>query len=262
MSVPALSKGEVRNRALIVSVENFHPGVGLAKRLGAGRDTKRLHRILSQRGFQVTILNDPDAHEILEAFEAECEASVGSCFVAVVSSHGEEGLIFGADGHPVKLADIYTLFRGATMTSKPKLFLIQACRGSKLDEGVQVEVDSVDLSEEATIFETLYIPPETVVAYATPPGYSAFMHPTGSVFLQTFCDLVEDGTDWEISRLLTRLNWHVAHEFEARGNALRGKKEMPCFISRLTSEFYPFTNSIRVSQLLGSTHVSCRSSIR
>lgn len=69
MSSPALTKDEARNQALIVSVEKFHPWVGLVKRLGARRDTKRLHRILCQKGFHVTILTDPDANEILEAFK-------------------------------------------------------------------------------------------------------------------------------------------------------------------------------------------------
>lgn len=94
-------------------------------------------------------------------------------------------------------------------------------------------------------------------------GYSAFMHPTGSVFLQTFCDLVEECEGWEITRFLTRLNRCIAFEFEARGKVLQGKKEMPCFISRLTSDFYPFTNTLRVSatELLQDTHTTCKNSM-
>lgn len=48
-----------------------------------------------------------------------------SCFVGVLSSHGEQGVIFGSDGLPVKLADIYKNFGGPVMAGKNKLFLVQ-----------------------------------------------------------------------------------------------------------------------------------------
>lgn len=80
-------------------------------------------------------------------------------------------------------------------------------------------------------------------------GYSAFMHPLGSVFLQTLCDLLEmeGGQDLEVTQLLTRLNYRVAYGFEARGPQLAGKKEMPCFVSRLTRQTFPF--SMRETEL-------------
>ncbi|TSM12580.1 Caspase-3 [Bagarius yarrelli] len=260
MSFPSLSKSAAYNRALIVSVENYSACAQLGKRSGVRRDTKRLHATLSRRGFKVQILNDPDAHEIIEAFRAESEQSVHSCFVGVISSHGEDGIIFGADGRPVKLAHVYSQFGGPVMADKYKLFLVQACRGSKLDDGV--ETDTVS-SEDGGVLECQSIPNQTVVAYATAPGYSAFMSPTGSVFLQTFCNLVEECEGWEITRFLTRLNRRIAFEFEARGKVLKGKKEMPCFISRLTDDWYPFSNTLKVSamEMLQDTHTTRKSSI-
>ena len=73
-------------------------------------------------------------------------------------------------------------------------------------------------------------------------GYVAFMHPLGSVFLQTFCSLLEkDGNrNLELTRLMTRLSHEVAYTFQARGPALAGKKEMPCLVTRLTREVFPF----------------------
>lgn len=46
----------------------------------------------------------------------------------------------------------------------------QACRGTDLDDGVEVETDCVDSSEDEGVFECQSIPNETVVAYATAPG--------------------------------------------------------------------------------------------
>ncbi|KAG9263419.1 caspase-3 [Astyanax mexicanus] len=228
------------NRALIVSVSSFYPGVQLSARPGAERDTRILHRALHTRGYRTRILTDPDAQDIYTAFHTESKQVTDGCFIGVISSHGEEGVVFGADGRPVQLSKIYSYFSGPNMAGKNKLFLIQACRGHLLDDGVEVEADSVGCEDEG-LSEYSSVPINTVVMHATAPGYAAFMNWAGSIFLQTFCKLLNDGgTDLEVTCLLTRISYHIAHHFSARGGNLQGKKEMPCFISRLTREFYPF----------------------
>ncbi|XP_055063715.2 caspase-3 isoform X3 [Misgurnus anguillicaudatus] len=238
-------KDSVRNRALIVGVEHFYSDVDLIQRRGVKKDIKRLHKILTKLGFYVVIKKDIEAEEIYEAFKAESEKVVKECFVGVISSHGEDGVVFGADGNPVKLATIYSYFGCPSMVGKNKLFLIQACRGYALDGGVEVETDSSSSEEDESISELFSIPIDTAVMYATPPGYAAFMHPLGSVFIQTFCDLLEmdGGPDLEITRLLTRLNHQVAYNFQARGKMLAGKKQMSCFVTRFTREVFPFLES-------------------
>ncbi|KAJ8286770.1 hypothetical protein GJAV_G00043100 [Gymnothorax javanicus] len=183
-----------RNRALVVSVAAFDPGVDLLARKGAKRDTKRLHRTLTRLGFQVDFHMDPTAEEIYQLFKEASEDPVDN-FVGVLSSHGEEGVIFGADGGVVRLARIFGWFGSPAMVGKTKLFFVQACRGAELDSGVTVETDSTDsavVEEAFDLSHYLSIPMDTAVMFATPPGYSAFMHLTGSVFLQTLCDLLEE----------------------------------------------------------------------
>lgn len=63
---------------------------------------------------------------------AESQRPVGDCFLAVLSSHGEEGCVFGADGKAVLLSRIFALFDNKHMESKAKLFLIQVWRSSVL----------------------------------------------------------------------------------------------------------------------------------
>nr|XP_055063714.1 caspase-3 [Misgurnus anguillicaudatus] len=244
-SYPFTTTESVRNRALIVSVENFYPGVDLNPRSGAKKDTQRLHKLLTKLGFSVTIKMDIESDEIYEAFKTESEKMVKECFVGVISSHGEDGVVFGADGNPAKLATIYSYFGGPSMVGKNKLFLIQACRGHALDGGVEVETDSSSSEEDESISELFSIPIDTAVMYATPPDYSAFMHPLGSVFIQTFCNLLEKdgGPDLEITRLMTRLNHHIAYNFQARGKDFGGKKQMSCFVTRFTRDVFPFLES-------------------
>uniref|UniRef100_A0A3B3ZFK6 Caspase 3, apoptosis-related cysteine peptidase b n=1 Tax=Periophthalmus magnuspinnatus TaxID=409849 RepID=A0A3B3ZFK6_9GOBI len=159
---------------------------------------------------------------------------VKDCFIAVLSSHGEDGCVFGADGKPVRLSQIFTYFDNECMENTAKLFFIQACRGGGLDDGV--EVDSVDGAEENFSLDLL-VPIDTAVMYATAP-YAAFTHPCGSVFLQTFCKLLEeDGNrNMELTRLMTRLCHRVAYTFQAKGRDFSGKRQMPCLLSRMTRE--------------------------
>ncbi|XP_042587973.1 caspase-7-like [Cyprinus carpio] len=210
---PFTADKTVKNRALIVSVGNFYPGEDLSKRHGVKRDNQRLHEILSKLGFSVKIIMDIEADEI---YEAESKKTVKDCFVGVISSHGEEGVVFGADG-------------GSRLVE-----------GHGLDEGV--EADSSFSEEEDGVSELFSIPIDTAVMYATSPGYGAFMHPAGSELIQTFCNLLEEegGPDLEITRLLTRINFQVAYNFKSRGKTLGGKKQMPCFVTRFTREVFPF----------------------
>lgn len=73
-------------------------------------------------------------------------------------------------------------------------------------------------------------------------GYAAFNNPMGSPFLGEFCDLLlEDGQrDLELTRLMTRVSYRLAYNFQAKGKVLAGKKQMPCLLTRMTREVFPF----------------------
>lgn len=92
----------------------------------------------------------------------------------------------------------------------------------------------------------------------SPSGYGAFMHPLGSVFLQTFCSLLEedDHRNLELTRLMTRLSHHVAYRFQAKGRQLEGKKEMPCLMTTLTREVFPFAEPGKVNGAAGISATS------
>ncbi len=62
---------------------------------------------------------------LMRVCAAESRKPVKDCFLAVLSSHGEEGCVFGADGKPVRLAQIFKYFDNEHMEKKAKLFLIQ-----------------------------------------------------------------------------------------------------------------------------------------
>ncbi|XP_028319400.1 caspase-7 [Gouania willdenowi] len=251
-----MSPSGTSNRAVVVSVGRFDPGVELSNRPGAPRDTKRLHGCLSRRGFSVELHNDLTSEEIYKLFRTESRRPVDSCFLTVLSSHGDQGCVFGADGKVVLLSKIFGFFDNETMEDKTKVFLIQACQGEAMDDGVQTDSNTF-----SSFSQHLSVPVDSAVMYAAVPGYAAFMNPTGSFFLQTFCDLLEDHAHMELTRLMTRLSQRVALRFSARGR-FSGKKQMPCLTTRLTREVFPFAAPRKVGGDTGVTATALVSSER
>jgi len=55
--------------------------------------------------------------------------------VLVIMTHGAENQVYGKDGRPIKMTDIFDLmspYRFQSMAGKPKIIIIQACAGGKL----------------------------------------------------------------------------------------------------------------------------------
>lgn len=44
----------------------------------------------------------------------------------------------------------------------------------------------------------------------------------------------------KVTKLMTWINWKVAFLCEAKGTKYMGKKEMPCFVTNMVEEVYPF----------------------
>ncbi|MEE6510886.1 hypothetical protein FKM82_031228 [Ascaphus truei] len=237
----------MRGHALIIVMTEFRSrpggsGVTLEQRRGAKRDADRLFRVLSRLGYDVTLRLDISAAEIKRLYREESKMPQGECFISILSSHGEEGMIYDFFGESVQLRELYHILAPQScpqLAGKPKLFFIQACRGTQFDEGVMLETDSGPCHTDA-ISHMLSLPRDTVVIYASTEGYVAFQNPLGSVFLQTLCDLLEgEERDLELMRILTRLCSLVAYGFQSRGQH-GGYKEMPCYVTNLTREVYPF----------------------
>ncbi|KAF1377930.1 hypothetical protein PFLUV_G00205910 [Perca fluviatilis] len=133
------------NRAVLVSVAQFVPGVSLGRRPGADKDTKTLHRTLSKLGFKVDIHSDLSGDEIYQLFLKESRRPVKDCFLAVLSSHGDEGCVFGADGKPVQLCRLFSYFDNENMEKKAKVFLVQTfCTLLKEDGNRNLELTPID----------------------------------------------------------------------------------------------------------------------
>ncbi|CAB1312055.1 unnamed protein product, partial [Coregonus sp. 'balchen'] len=110
----------------IIINKNFDEKTGMVKRNGTDRDAGELFKCFKSLGFDVCIYKDQTCQKMECLLREASEKNHSSCFVCILLSHGEEGIIYGTDGAmPIK--SITSLFRGEmckSLVGKPKLFFI------------------------------------------------------------------------------------------------------------------------------------------
>ncbi|KAK1804115.1 hypothetical protein P4O66_020156 [Electrophorus voltai] len=228
-------------KCIIINNKNFHKHTGMLVRNGTDVDAANVLQVFTKLGFKAVIQNDQTVSQmksILKSVSQE-DHRQSALFACVILSHGEEGVIYGTDGC-LEVKELTTFFRGDNCTSlvgKPKLFFIQACRGSELDSGI--ETDGKSDSED-----TQMIPVEAdfLYAYSTAPGYYSWRNTAnGSWFISSLCEMLTTyARELELMQIMTRVNRKVALEFQS-STALPGfnrKKQIPCIVSMLTKELY------------------------
>nr|XP_040042114.1 caspase-3a [Gasterosteus aculeatus aculeatus] len=226
-------------QCIIINNKNFDRGTGMNQRNGTDVDAANAMKVFGNLGYKVKVYNDQSVAQIQHVLTSvsKQDHSCSASFVCVLLSHGDGDLFFGTDG-PVPLKSLTSLYRGdrcKSLVGKPKLFFIQACRGTELDPGI--EADSVK-------DETTRIPVEAdfLYAFSTAPGYYSWRNTTtGSWFMQSLCDMISKyGKELELQHIMVRVNHKVAVAFESVSNSpdFNARKQIPCVVSMLTKEMY------------------------
>uniref|UniRef100_A0A3B1K845 Caspase-3 n=1 Tax=Astyanax mexicanus TaxID=7994 RepID=A0A3B1K845_ASTMX len=204
---------------IIINNKNFHRSTGMNQRNGTDVDAGNAMKAFGKLGYKVKVFNDQTVDQIKQVLTAVAREDHSRCasLVCVLLSHGDEGVFFGTDG----AGD-----RCTSLVGKPKLFFIQACRGTDLDAGIEMD-NPPDGSPVKIPVEADFL-----YAYSTAPGYYSWRNTmTGSWFMQSLCEMVP---------IMTRVNYKVAMDFESASNApgFDAKKQIPCIVSMLTKEMY------------------------
>ncbi|XP_053285001.1 caspase-3 [Pleuronectes platessa] len=211
-------------------------------RKGTDADAKYAEKTFSELGYKVRVAKDQTVRQMKNLLKSVSEEdhSSSASFVCVLLSHGDEGVIHGTDGFE-RLENLTGNFKGdrcKSLVGKPKLFFIQACRGSALDDGAMIESDSVDDQTS----EKIPVEADFLYAYSTAPGYYSWRNTSnGSWFIQSLCEmLMHYKRELELMQIMTRVNRKVALHFESSTNQLESscKKQIPCIVSMLTKDFY------------------------
>ncbi|CAK1603521.1 unnamed protein product [Parnassius mnemosyne] len=199
-------------------------------RHGTEEDVKALKKTFFDLGYKTLTFNDLDHGEILnKALEiSRMDHTTTSCLCIVILTHGDKGgSLFAAD-RPYQFTDITKMLENGdkSLVNKPKLFFIQACRGSNVDSGRTVQIDSDD-------GEYFHVPSHAdfFVMYSTVEGFLSYRNVLGSFMIQELCKVIDKYHEsLDMLHIATLVNRKVAYEYSTytpKNAATNNKKQMP-----------------------------------
>uniref|UniRef100_A0A671WZ18 Caspase-6 n=1 Tax=Sparus aurata TaxID=8175 RepID=A0A671WZ18_SPAAU len=214
-----------RGLALIFNQERFFWRLGLNDRHGTNADRYNLEKRLKELNFEVKAYENYKQTEVLDKISeaAEADHSDVDCFLLVFLSHGENDQVYTYDGK-INVQDITSLFKGdkcRSLVGKPKIFILQACRGDKHDnpvtacDAVDSELKTNEVVVDACAVQTLPAGADFLMCYSVAEGYYSHRETING--------------SWKVSMR------SVGNSSDR--NAI-GKKQVPCFASMLTKKLY------------------------
>lgn len=239
------------------------------ERKGTEKDVEVLETLFKSIGYEVDVHNDLKSNDILRILNSLRNRDYSDCnvFVICVLSHGDGELIWAKDQMYMtsQLYDSFTERLCPSLAGKPKLFFIQACKGSSIDNGVgslcyESENDKIpenydgkclelgqleaveniapsDIGQSPFIryFNSVPTEPDFLVVHSAVPGY--FSHRgkrRGSWFIQCLVKaLWENVHSKDLMSILTIANKCLAIEFPKKVSNRRDK-QVACIASTLT----------------------------
>ena len=203
-----------RGRAVVFNQINFSSAF-YPKRNGAETDGENLTQTLSALGFAVEVYMDRQSNEIELILKEvqEDDHSDADCVLVVMMTHGDkEGFLYDSRGWkftPSKLWTPFTADLCPSLAGKPKIFLVQACQGNKLDGVVKMSSNNKKFSS----YE-LPIHADFLVATSTISGKASLRNTvTGSYFISAVCEVLEEeATSEDLLSILTEVVRRVATE--------------------------------------------------
>lgn len=205
-----------RGKALIFNHEFFDLDF-LNDRKGTNVDRDSLMRSLKGLSFDVTDYNNFTTREIMNTLSevAKEDHTDYDCICITVMSHGSMSFIFSKDTlyQHDSLWKHFAPDNCPTLAGKPKIFIIQACKGQGFDEGYTFPGTS-RTETDASIGSSYKIPTfaDFIVAHSTIPGFVSWRDKEkGSWFIQSLCqELDQYGKQYDLLKLLTFVNQRVA----------------------------------------------------
>jgi len=217
------------------------------QRSGSTADASALYQSFSKLGFDVTMKNDLPYKKFWDCLSsvAKEDHSDSDCLVVCILTHGETGDQLWAYDEIYSLDHVIGLFAGdkcKSLAGKPKIFIIQACRGMKFDDGVVVQV-SKDVTDSGR-FKTIKIPvySDFMIAYSTMSGFYSWRNPyEGSWFIGHLTEVIDKYySSYDLLSMMTIVNQRVAYQKVSKtmNPDFNDKKQVPCLTHTLTRKIY------------------------
>ena len=166
-----------RGKCVIINNTYFDDSETLAERTGTHVDRAQLTSCFKSLDFDVQNWDEKEAQEIRSGIDklAEEDFTDHDCLVVCVLTHGDLNCLHAKDDKYglEYLLDAFKSDLCRTLAGKPKIFIIQACRGMRLDKGSIINFDVEDsISSDVRILQEA----DYLVAYSTIPGYYRYAH--------------------------------------------------------------------------------------
>ncbi|XP_060520241.1 caspase-6-like [Cylas formicarius] len=247
-------------KVLIFNQEVFEDSE-LDYRRGSVRDVNELIICMQRLGFNIEkgdICTDYTAEGIFKKLDeviADSEhLSNCNCLILFFLSHGKSSEELHASDSTIKISQLWEkLAKCEELDGKPKMFVIQACKGdsySTISGTTTLSTQPppsplVDISQ----FTSEFLSPDMLVVYATIEGNVSFRNPlTGTWFIQELCkNFAAYGRRDDVLTMLIRVNKCVTGNYYNYNKKVSRdiQKQMPIFISTLSKKFYLNRNKDR-----------------
>lgn len=244
-------------KAVIIDINTFSSRYNLSKRKGSDKDVSALTEVLRALGFEVEFHENLSSDEVNRVILnlAQDNHEERNCMLVTIMSHGDHsGVIYTTDGL-VYTDDLQKPFMDPkncpSLHGKPKIFFIQACRGSMKDVGALVELHTEKANADLALASKMSPTSKTekyiissladiLVYFSSSEGFPAFKNSQeGSWFIQAIsinlkkCLEADDKTDF--MTILHRVNREIAYAKQANtDDEFNACKQMPVIVSMLT----------------------------
>lgn len=233
-------QNEIRTHGIALVINNEH----FAKhrwREGTDKDETNLIETFRFLGYRVEAYHDCTSHEMKQIFE-EMQArdhSQHDSFVCCILSHGEEGVILGCDSKPVDVRLLTENLNSSscpTLAKKPKLYFLQACRGTRKTVFRRIATDA---GGEAVADDHDFF-----ISFPTLLGKESLRDlDYGTWYIQELCEtLCKCATYKELSHILIKVRGAIVEsdEYKYRSKEKQLQGQIPEDINRLTKQLYFF----------------------
>ena len=191
---------------------------------GGKKDEEKLAVLFTGLGFKVKNHQNLTGEEISDTVKSYSAEQHSGAFLLVILSHGtsvnNRPAVIGTDGTPVVINKLESFFYASNCNSlhgKPKIFLIDACRGSQEEKtfnpvstsGMTTKESSTNLSHHDRV-ETRSDSADFLIVYAATDGNVAFTTDEGSYLTQAFVEVTTNADETDSLRdIVTRVTKQV-----------------------------------------------------
>ncbi|CAH0403072.1 unnamed protein product [Chilo suppressalis] len=234
---------------------NHREFIGCIPRPGTEKDVDALDKTFKKFGFEVIVKNDLTYREIMDTLTKifKQDFTDYGCIVVAVLTHGaQQGLIRAKDMeyNEFEIIKHFNVDVRPTLVTKPKILIVQACRGQGNNDSVTVfgqrgpTQRNLD-GKEALQPYTLPVESDMLILHSSYMGKVSFSDSlNGSWFIQSLCCMINKlATTHDLQSIMVEVNRLVAIElFDNEHDTTKQEpellKQMPVITSTLIRKLY------------------------